>query len=103
MTITKVALLNDGNAKNIFMVIFIVLWPYLLTTKLRCLQKNNIGHTRSRVILCPYVILFVKITQNYDLINLCMTGYHNGANFVKFRYYEKATQFEKKISISFLN
>ena len=27
------------------MVIFIVLWPYLLTAKLRCLQKNNIGHT----------------------------------------------------------
>ena len=27
------------------MVIFIVLWPYLLTTLLRCLQKNNIGHT----------------------------------------------------------
>ena len=24
---------------------FLVLWPYLLTTKLRCLQKNNIGHT----------------------------------------------------------
>ena len=27
------------------MAIFIVLWPYLLTTKLRCLQKNIIGHT----------------------------------------------------------
>ena len=27
------------------MAIFIVLWPYLLTTKLRCLQKKNIGHT----------------------------------------------------------
>ena len=27
------------------MAIFIVLWPYLSTTKLRCLQKNNIGHT----------------------------------------------------------
>ena len=27
------------------MAIFIVLWPYLLTTKLRCLQKTNIGHT----------------------------------------------------------
>ena len=27
------------------MAIFIVLWPYLLTTKLRCLQKSNIGHT----------------------------------------------------------
>ena len=24
---------------------FIVLWPYLSTTKLRCLQKNNIGYT----------------------------------------------------------
>ena len=27
------------------MTIFIVLWPYLLTNKLRCLHKNNIGHT----------------------------------------------------------
>ena len=28
------------------MAVFIVLWPYLLTTKLRCLQKNNIVHTK---------------------------------------------------------
>ena len=28
------------------MTFFLVLWPYLLTTKLRCLQKNNIGHTK---------------------------------------------------------
>ena len=27
------------------MAVFIVLWSYLLTTKLRCLQKNNIGHS----------------------------------------------------------
>ena len=27
------------------MAVFIVLWPYLLTTKLRCLQRKNIGHT----------------------------------------------------------
>ena len=27
------------------MVIFIVLWPYLLANKLRCLQRNNSGHT----------------------------------------------------------
>ena len=27
------------------MIVFIVLWPYLLTTKLRCLQRKNIGHT----------------------------------------------------------
>ena len=32
--------------KIFFMAIFIVLWPYLLTTKLRCLQKNNFGHTK---------------------------------------------------------
>ena len=28
------------------MAVFIDLWSYLLTTKLRCLQKNNIGHTK---------------------------------------------------------
>ena len=33
------------------MAIFIVLWPYLLTTKLRCLQKNNIGHTKQRALV----------------------------------------------------
>ena len=27
------------------MAVFVFLWPYLSTTKLRCLQKNNIGHT----------------------------------------------------------
>ena len=27
------------------MAIFVVLKPYLLTTKLRCLQKNVFGHT----------------------------------------------------------
>ena len=32
------------------MAVFIVLWPYLLTTKLRCLQKNNIGHTINLVL-----------------------------------------------------
>ena len=27
------------------MTVFVVLWPYLLTTKLSCLRKNNFGHT----------------------------------------------------------
>ena len=27
------------------MAVFVVLWPYLLTTKFSCLQKNNFGHT----------------------------------------------------------
>ena len=26
-------------------MVFVVLWPHLLTTKLRCLQKNNFGNT----------------------------------------------------------
>ena len=32
------------------MAIFIVLWPYLLTIKLRCLQKNNFGHANLRAL-----------------------------------------------------
>ena len=43
------SILKRRKAKNIFMAIFIVLWPYLLTTKLRCLQKNNIGHTKEHI------------------------------------------------------
>ena len=31
------------------MAVFIVLWPYLLTTKLRCLQRNNSGHSKMHV------------------------------------------------------
>ena len=31
------------------MDVFLVLWPYLLTTKIRCLQKNDIGHTTAAV------------------------------------------------------
>jgi hypothetical protein len=30
------------------MAVFAVLWPYLLTTKLSCLHKNNFGHTMAR-------------------------------------------------------
>ena len=29
------------------MAVFVVLWPYLLTTKLSGLQKNNFGHTKA--------------------------------------------------------
>jgi len=29
------------------MTVFIVLWPYPSTTKPRCFQKNNIGHTNA--------------------------------------------------------
>ena len=32
--------------KIFFMAVFVVFKPYLLTSKLRCLQKNNFGHTK---------------------------------------------------------
>ena len=31
------------------MAIFVVLWPYRLTTKLSCLQKDSFGHTNALV------------------------------------------------------
>ena len=39
------SILKRPKAKNILMAVFVVLWPYLLTTKLSYLQKNNFGHT----------------------------------------------------------
>ena len=46
------------------MAAFIVLWPYLLTTKHRCLQKNNIGHTN----LPPFASTSFKSSQNKFLM-----------------------------------
>ena len=39
------------------MAVFIVLWPYLLTTKLRCLQKNNIEHTKQPAVAARPTVL----------------------------------------------
>ena len=36
-------------AKNSFVAIFIVFWPYLLTTKLRSVILHNIGHSNALV------------------------------------------------------
>ena len=38
--------LTNGKDKNIFIVIFIVFWSRLFTTKFRCLQKKKSGHTK---------------------------------------------------------
>ena len=35
----------DGKAKNMFTAVFIVLWPCLLTTKLRSVIRHNLGHS----------------------------------------------------------
>ena len=49
------------------MAIFIVLWPYLFTTKLRCLQKNNIGHTKGGVHLNDYLSFNCLVNTGEEL------------------------------------
>ena len=41
---------KDQNAKNMVMDIFLVLWSYLSTTELSCLQKNIFWHTNIHVL-----------------------------------------------------
>ena len=49
-----------------FMAVFIVLWPYLLTTKLRCLQKKTLGALKRYY--NPHLVYlltkFPKMSQN---------------------------------------
>ena len=75
------------------MVVFIVLWSYLLTTKLRCLQKNNIGHTNYRCWLPKNVDTvatrhgnkteptavkqFSKLCAQYGIVDIVETGLLN--------------------------
>ena len=54
----KTPVCKNWRAKNIFWLFsYVVLWPYLLTTKLRCLQKNNIGHTIVHSACCIVVVV----------------------------------------------
>ena len=51
------------------MVIFLVLWPYLLTFKLRYLQKNDIGHTiqgGKEIEICDWTVNLVYNRKNVD-------------------------------------
>ena len=51
------------------MVIFLVLWPYLLTFKLRYLQKNDIGHTiqgGKEIEICNWTVNLVYNRKNFD-------------------------------------
>ena len=52
------------------MAVFVVLWPYLLTTKLSCLRKNNFGHT-------------IQYGLIEDCGNLCLKWvfYHHGTSY----------------------
>ena len=50
------SILKWQKGQKYFMAVFIVLVPYLLTTKLRCLQKNNFGHT-NKCIYCTFLIM----------------------------------------------
>ena len=72
---------SNQKAKNIFMAVFIVLWSYLLTTKLRCLQNNNTEHTSSGV---------VHIIYN-TLCNWCLMV-HNNNHIIQSGVLNKATK-----------
>ena len=43
------------------MAIFVALWPYLLTNRLSCLQKENFGHTKQHRYLGYKAELSVKL------------------------------------------
>ena len=50
------------------MAVFILLWPYLLTTKLRCFQKNNIGYIKMedlKGILISFVLTHVGTKPSF--------------------------------------
>ena len=49
------------------MAIFVVLWSYLLTIKLSCLQKNNFGHTNSRYNFVDVVVEILDENDNSPL------------------------------------
>ena len=42
------SILKQTKGQKCIMAIFLVLWSYLSATNLRCLQKNNFGHTNDR-------------------------------------------------------
>ena len=60
------------------MAIFIVLWPYLLTTKLRSVIRHNLGHSTSTVTsyiphAChfnPWLINLINFSANLVLVYL---------------------------------
>ena len=52
------------------MVLFIILWPFLSTTKLRCWQKNNIGHTKGHDNTKISVLGPLLLTNNVTFKNL---------------------------------
>jgi hypothetical protein len=45
------------------MAIFIVIWPYLLTTKLRFVIRHNLGHSIAH---CPTRVLISVYLLNLD-------------------------------------
>ena len=56
------------------MAIFVVLWSYLLTTKLNCLQKNNFGHTN---IYTPALSWTISIIQFFNTLGfICFSWKH---------------------------
>ena len=79
----------ENSHKNIFMAIFIVLWSYLFTNELSCLQKNKSGHTNVRptnffCIMEPVKVLSNNIDQSDLWFKMAlMTAIYRAVAWVK--------------------
>ena len=62
------SILKWRKGEKYFEAVFIVLWPYLLTTKIRCLQKNNFGHTMHSTYSFSVFVVFLVVFLHMDSI-----------------------------------
>ena len=47
-----------------FMAILIILWPYLLTIKLRSVIRHNLGHSKDTILV--YMLCAIFINHNFS-------------------------------------
>ena len=57
------------------MAVFIVLWPYLLTTKLKSVIRHNLGHStlldlKAQFLNCDTKTYFLKHYRSYGMLIL---------------------------------
>ena len=60
------------------MAVFIVLWPYLLTTKLRSVIRHNLGHSNVPVIMQQ--VRSKQVSQNRFLFLIRLTVLYRYCN-----------------------
>ena len=81
------------------MAVFIVLWPYLATTKLKSVIRHNLGHSTVLIKLCTYINnlknLFMIIYLPNRLRNIRMIIKQSRYNFKKPHKTHSKKKFQK--------